>query len=297
MSSTCFYDSKLNIQVLDFWVLKNDFINTFSIKDYYRISYFRKGKFLCYFENKRIDINEGTILVTKFNEDFKIKTNVDITDSFVRTEIITINIHPTLFKGIKGDNDFYRLFNNPVSKIEDNIYTLNEFVDFDVEENIFKNIARYINNNLGLINFLGLVLTLITELNMLFDKKNNIECSNNSDEYMVKVYDYISKNFANDITLEGLAKKFSVSKFYIEKVTKKFYSQSFHQTIINMRMWHSRDLMKGDKNISLMEIAQLCGYSDYSGFYRVYVKFFKVSPKKNFEYYKKHNTFLSDLKS
>lgn len=292
-SSTGFYDAKLKIQVFDLWLLKNDYINPLREKDYLNIYYFRKGKFLYYCENRRLSINEGSILITKFNGSERIKTDVPLSDFYNNIEVVSICIHPTLFQNIKGDSDFYRLFNASDNPIEKNIYTKNEFENFDVENNIFKNIDRYIKNKMGLINFFGLISTLITELNFIFDKKNGFQYSSNSDEYMVKVFDYISSNFMTNITLESVSNMFTVSKFYIETVTKRFYSHSFHKTITIMRMWHARDLMKKNKTLFLADVAQLCGYNDYSGFYKVYSRFFNVSPKKDFEHYKKHNKFLS----
>ncbi|MBQ4156322.1 MAG: helix-turn-helix transcriptional regulator, partial [Clostridia bacterium] len=77
-----------------------------------------------------------------------------------------------------------------------------------------------------------------------------------------------------------------------DKVTKQFYGKPFHQTVKSMRMWHAKALMVYKRNLT--EISKLCGYTDYSAFYRAYSSFFGVSPKKEYQFYLKNKTFLSD---
>ena len=290
-SITGFVDEELKIHVNTSWVLNNDNIYEMPFKDYYKIYYFRIGKFVCYSDKKRFSVDEGSIFVSPFNKELNIKTNIDSTDLYTKTEVVIISIHPSLFKEQKGDDNFYRLFDTT----DKNVYTKEELENFDFESIIFKNIDKYIAYKLGLVNFQGLISTLITELNFIYDKTTHSEITSNSDEYRVKVFDYISRNFMNDITLEGVAKKFNVTPFYVEKVTKRFYSHSFYKTIISLRMWHARTMMSNNDSCNLSEVAKLCGYVDYSGFYKAYTKFFKVSPKKDLEYHKKHKQFLSSF--
>ena len=66
---------------------------------------------------------------------------------------------------------------------------------------------------------------------------------------------------------------------------------SFHETIKSMRMWEAKRLMKEEKN--LQKVSSLCGYSDYSGFYRCYLKFFGVSPKDDAKHLMDKGIFLS----
>ncbi len=288
-SITSFVDEKLKIHINTSWVLNNDNIYEMPFVDYYKIYYFRIGNFVCYSDGKRFSVDEGSIFVSPFNKELKIKTNINSTDIYTKTEVVMISIHPSLFKEIKGDDNFYRLFGTK----DKNLYTKQELNSFDFENIVFKNIDKYIAYRLGLVNFQGLISMLMTELNFLYDKTKHTEITSNSDEYKVKVFDYISRNFMNDITLESVSKKFNVTHSYVESVTKKFYSNPFYKTIVNLRMWHARTMMSNNTSCNLSEIAKLCGYVDYSGFYKAYTKFFKVSPKKDLEYYKKHKQFLS----
>ena len=201
-------------------------------------------------------------------------------------------IHPTLFSESAGDSDFFRAFEQ-TSVIEKQIYTPSDFDGFDVENIIFSSIDKYRHKRMGLIHYSALICMLITEINFVFDSKNKIPTSVHSNEYKVTVYDYISSNFMTDITVESVAKKFAVSKFYVNKVTKRFYTKPFRETVTSLRMWHSRTLMEKNTDIHLAEIGKLCGYKDYSGFFKAYSSFFNVSPKKDFDSYKSTGRFSS----
>ena len=292
ISSRGFYTPQLKIQSLDTWILKNDYLDIISEKDYYKIYYFRKGSFYLFENTKRIAVNSGTIVIGKYNENESIKTNIAVKDYYEKTEIVTILIHPTLFQELAGDSDFFRAFDH-TSLIEKQVYTTFDFDGFDVENFIFASIDKYEKKRMGLIHYSALVCTLITEINFVFDSKNKIPTSVHSNEYEVTVFDYISNNYMTDITVESVAKKFAVSRFFVDKVTKRFYSKPFHETVTNMRMWHARALMERNTNIHLADIGKLCGYKDYSGFYKAYSSYFKVSPKKDFDYYKINRKFLS----
>ena len=49
--------------------------------------------------------------------------------------------------------------------------------------------------------------------------------------------------------------------------------------------------MVSKKTNDLHEIAELCGYNDYSAFYKNYKSFFGISPKEDMKYYKENKDF------
>ena len=55
-SITGFVDEELKIHVNTSWVLNNDNIYEMPFKDYYKIYYFRIGKFVCYSDKKRFSV-------------------------------------------------------------------------------------------------------------------------------------------------------------------------------------------------------------------------------------------------
>ena len=84
---------------------------------------------------------------------------------------------------------------------------------------------------------------------------------------------------------------FYVSRWYIDKVCKKFYDSNFTGTLKRERMWAARGFMVSKKTNDLHEIAELCGYNDYSAFYKNYKSFFGITPKEDMKYFKEHKEF------
>ncbi|MBE0340499.1 response regulator [Paenibacillus sp. 28ISP30-2] len=88
---------------------------------------------------------------------------------------------------------------------------------------------------------------------------------------------YMDSHFAEQITLEQLAKNFFVSKEYMSKVFKQEYGQNVTDYIVQRRMEKAREWL-ADKQISIKAVAEMAGYEDVSYFYRVFKKHFGMAP-------------------
>lgn len=85
------------------------------------------------------------------------------------------------------------------------------------------------------------------------------------------VHGYIERRFNEDITLEGLAAEFYISKYYLTREYKKIYGKTIFQHIINCRINYGKRLLRfSDKSVD--EIAHLCGFNDQSYFVRQFKK-------------------------
>ena len=93
-----------------------------------------------------------------------------------------------------------------------------------------------------------------------------------------EIKEYIERNFTDShISLEVLANKFFVSKEYLSKAFKNTYGCNITEYIISHRMEHARKLLLSNE-LQIKSIAQMVGYEDVSYFYRVFKKYFKLSP-------------------
>ncbi len=91
------------------------------------------------------------------------------------------------------------------------------------------------------------------------------------------IISYINQNLAQPISLDFLAEKFFLSKFYMCRIFKKNTGFTINQYITAKRLLLAKKLCKDG-----MAIGNAClaaGFGSYSDFYRAYVKAFGTSPR------------------
>lgn len=94
---------------------------------------------------------------------------------------------------------------------------------------------------------------------------------------MRDVISYINDHLSEPITLDSLAEHFFVSKYYLLHAFKDYTSLSVHQYIISKRIILAQNLMRN--GASPGDAARACGFNDYAGFYRAFVKQTGVTPQ------------------
>ena len=284
-----FYDPELCIRFMKVKAAKTSYIHGVKNSADYQMVLVERGNFEILCNNTILSLKSGDVFISKPFEDYRVKC-------FESEEVLSftvITFHQSLFKDVKGDNAFLRAFHKRENEIF-NVYKAENLKDFSICE-IADLLKSYTNKNLGFIHFYSAVSTIISQLDIAYDEINAVSSSATTNDISVKVWDYVTSNCMSMITAEEVCEKFYVSKWYVDKVTKQFYGLPFHHTVKSMRMWHTKALMVYKHN--LIEISKLCGYTDYSAFYRAYTSFFGVSPKKEYQYYLKNKTFLSDKKN
>ncbi|MCI8357557.1 MAG: AraC family transcriptional regulator [Lachnospiraceae bacterium] len=97
---------------------------------------------------------------------------------------------------------------------------------------------------------------------------------------------YIETHLDEELSLDSLAGQFYVSKYHIAHVFKENLGLSVHRYITKKRLAMCRDAILGQREIG--EACLMCGFKDYSSFFRSFKKEYGLSPKA----YKER--FLSD---
>lgn len=118
---------------------------------------------------------------------------------------------------------------------------------------------------------------LILHLNRVVYEMLNPHVLKEQQELFEKVIDYINQHLEENLSLERLAKMFFANKYHIAHLFKEKYGMPIHQYIIKKRLALCKDALLNNEEIT--EICLLCGFSDYSSFYRAFKKEYGLSPK------------------
>lgn len=91
------------------------------------------------------------------------------------------------------------------------------------------------------------------------------------------IKEYIDIHYNEKITLDSLAEKFFINKFYLTRIFKNQFGVSINSYISQIRITHAKRLLRfTDKTIE--EIASECGINDANYFSRMFKKIEGVSP-------------------
>ncbi len=87
------------------------------------------------------------------------------------------------------------------------------------------------------------------------------------EKYINLIRKYIEEKFSEPISVEEIAEAFHINRYYLTHRFKRVTGYSPKQYILLCRISKARQMLSGS-NISIMEIAGLCGFGDASNFSR-----------------------------
>lgn len=84
-----------------------------------------------------------------------------------------------------------------------------------------------------------------------------------SDRQLLQVTDYINDRLGHDIKLSDLAQLLEMSQFHFSRLFKRSLGVTPHQYVLQQRVERAKQLLK-QTELSVIEIALLCGFSSHS---------------------------------
>lgn len=129
----------------------------------------------------------------------------------------------------------------------------------------------------------AMLSALLVQLNRLLNNKGNELLQAGDGNRLSPVLTYIHENCTTSITVEKLAEQFEYSPSHLAHSFKKQMGTSLYHYVLLRRLQIGREAML--QGIPVKEAYQKCGFGDYAGFYRAFIKEFGLSPQQ----YKKKN--------
>lgn len=91
------------------------------------------------------------------------------------------------------------------------------------------------------------------------------------------VLDYIGEHFNEELSLDFLASEFFVSKYHLSHEFSKATGTGVYRYILLKRLIAAREFLL--QGISAGEVANLCGFKDYTSFFKAFKAEYGISPR------------------
>lgn len=122
------------------------------------------------------------------------------------------------------------------------------------------------------------VAELLVYLNRAyFDTPSAIRQDVTESETINGMVAYIETHLTGELTLDGLAEAFHLSKFYLNRQFKQYTGLPVHQFILKKRLITARAMLRS--GASATEACMGCGFNDYSNFLKAFKREFGQSPR------------------
>ena len=226
--------------------------------------YFISGRAVYHIEGSSYHLEPGDVLLMRPSEAHYIEQ-----DPQVPYERICLNFETTVLSSLDPENGLLRPYYDREAGKHNHYRTT-------AEENA---VCRgYLDSILKAEDRLTAVANLILLLNVLgkkFDREGTDNSQPDSLEY--RIIRYINRNLAKELSIEELCNRFFISRAQLCRRFKKITGTSVGKDVTAKRLIAAQNLLRQGKKP--MEVYGVCGYQDYSTFYRAYLQYFGYSPR------------------
>ena len=92
-----------------------------------------------------------------------------------------------------------------------------------------------------------------------------------------RVLHHIGRHINEELTLDGLAEHFFVSKYHLSHAFSREMGVSLYRYILLRRLLLARQLLLAGEPAG--QVCRSCGFSDYTSFYRAFKSEYGISPR------------------
>ena len=121
------------------------------------------------------------------------------------------------------------------------------------------------------------LLPLLNEVNDAYVHRS--EKQEPEDNLTQRIFEYINSNLSSDLSADMVAAEFFISRSFLFSLFQKTAGTTFWNYITIKRLLKAKQLLNA--GIKPTKVYAMCGFKDYSTFYRSYRKQFGTSPRQD----------------
>lgn len=246
---------------------------TFHLHDGYEIYLFLKGNVNCYVEQQCFHMERGDLLVIRPGQ-YHRPAMLD-QSSYER---ITLNFQESVLRHFSTDKtDLAAIFREPpgdkVCFIHLSEEQLQRYLSLIEKTEQLLHSDEFGNDVL----IQSCLMRLLVLINQAF-RTTGRQTSNIMPKLIRDLLRYVDANLSEPITLKTLEHEFYLNGTYISRQFKRHTGLTLRNYLLERRISHARALLSSD--LSITEVCQKSGFSDYANFIRSFTKTVGISPGK-----------------
>lgn len=237
------------------------------------IEFYRKGEASLRIEGNLYDVGEGDVVILNPDE-MHISERKD--DCYM--EKIVLHISEGLLSQFGADRQVFYEKIARKAKGRGNLISADTAKKLGISDKINKCLELATEGGAEAEVLLSCkAVELLFELSKLLENSPEENADALSNKTVSKIIDYINRHYSEEVTLDTLAERFHFSKYYISHLFKDFAGISPYDYLIARRLYVCNNLIRGGSSVK--EASFAVGFSNYSNFYRLYKKHFKITPQ------------------
>jgi len=244
--------------------------------DFYEVYFFIGGNVSYVIEGKKYPLMPGDIILLSPYELHQVINH----DETVHYERFVLWMNETMIRSLSDETtdlgrcfdskaeNFRRLIRLSKSRYTSLLSSFDRLCDIFYGESFGKELMQR-----------ALLTQLLIEINELLDQQdyNDADLDITHNDFIINILNYITKNLTGDLSLQRISDHFYISQYHLCREFKKNMGISIHKYVIGKRLALSKQLI--EKGHSFSSAAAGSGFVDYTGFYRSFVKQYKMNPK------------------
>lgn len=245
--------------------------------DFYELYFFVNGDASYIIENGHYKMQSGDILLISPQN----LHQLDINDSNETYERIVLWLNPKYVKRLSSSKTNLATCFTVCDKRKDFLirdFLLSQNVNNLLTELYTRNDAKDFGNDIECENIIRQILLALCKYEQTVEN-NPVDSMKRqrTNPTVATVIEYIDSHLSENLSLDILAEKIYMSKFYLSRLFKEETSSTIHQYVLKKRLTLSKHFI--EKDLPITEVCTKCGFQDYSHFFRAFKTEFGITPK------------------
>lgn len=241
--------------------------------EYFQIYYIAKGSLTHHIENTSSELRQGDMFIIPPKMMHYISPAPD-------TVFYAFSFMPDFFNEANTNTKLVTLFLRNLRASQSILPKVSiDAKDIRYIESVLERMLDEFNRKdfgFGELIYAYAVLLVAVLARNYFKQNTPPEYFDNSKQFVLHCIEYIESNFADQITLDEMSKRSAMSKNSFCALFYKLTGHTFHQHLNLCRIKKATEYIK--EGYKITAIYGLCGYSDFSTFYRNFKKIIGLSP-------------------